>query len=56
MFAHVLVLLLAGSIIVSTPQNVAIIDTRKGVAMFRKLGIPVRVLVPAFGRHSLGRR
>lgn len=27
--------------IVSTPQNVAIIDTRKGVAMFRKLGIPV---------------
>lgn len=33
-----------GSVIVSTPQNVAIIDTRKGVAMFRKLGIPVRSL------------
>ncbi|GAA5997208.1 uncharacterized protein JCM10292_000098 [Rhodotorula paludigena] len=30
-----------GSVIVSTPQNVAIIDTRKGVAMFRKLGIPI---------------
>ncbi|KAM0793487.1 hypothetical protein ACM66B_000928 [Microbotryomycetes sp. NB124-2] len=32
---------LDGSVIVSTPQNVAIIDTRKGVAMFRKLGIPI---------------
>ncbi|SCV68327.1 BQ2448_448 [Microbotryum intermedium] len=30
-----------GSVIVSTPQNVAIIDTRKGVAMFRKVGIPI---------------
>ncbi|GAA5972752.1 hypothetical protein JCM11641_003004 [Rhodosporidiobolus odoratus] len=30
-----------GSVIVSTPQNVAIIDARKGVAMFRKLGIPI---------------
>ncbi|GAA5877222.1 hypothetical protein JCM16303_006205 [Sporobolomyces ruberrimus] len=30
-----------GSVIVSTPQNVALIDTRKGVAMFRKLDIPL---------------
>ncbi|SGY35864.1 BQ5605_C049g12457 [Microbotryum silenes-dioicae] len=30
-----------GSIVVSTPQNVAIVDTRKGVAMFRKVGIPI---------------
>ncbi|KAK4057684.1 hypothetical protein OIO90_001332 [Microbotryomycetes sp. JL221] len=30
-----------GSVIVTTPQSVAIIDTRKGVAMFRKLGIPI---------------
>ncbi|GAA5843916.1 hypothetical protein JCM11251_002247 [Rhodosporidiobolus azoricus] len=30
-----------GSVIVSTPQNVAIIDARKGVAMFRKMGIPI---------------
>ncbi|GAA5899491.1 uncharacterized protein JCM6883_005239 [Sporobolomyces salmoneus] len=30
-----------GSVIVSTPQNVALIDTRKGVAMFKKLGIPL---------------
>ncbi|ORY75710.1 P-loop containing nucleoside triphosphate hydrolase protein [Leucosporidium creatinivorum] len=30
-----------GSVIVTTPQDVAIIDTRKGVAMFRKIGIPI---------------
>ncbi|POY70055.1 hypothetical protein BMF94_6942 [Rhodotorula taiwanensis] len=30
-----------GSVIVSTPQSVALIDTRKGVATFRKLGIPI---------------
>lgn len=31
----------AGAVIVSTPQDVALIDVRKGVAMFRKMGIPV---------------
>ena len=30
-----------GAIIVSTPQDVALIDTRKGVNMFRKVEIPV---------------
>ncbi|BGP52666.1 hypothetical protein JCM8202v2_000222 [Rhodotorula sphaerocarpa] len=30
-----------GSVVVSTPQSVALIDTRKGVATFRKLGIPI---------------
>lgn len=30
-----------GAVVVSTPQDVALIDVRKGVAMFRKLGIPV---------------
>lgn len=32
--------------IVSTPQSVALIDTRKGVATFRKLGIPVGSCFP----------
>lgn len=32
---------LPGAVIVSTPQDVALIDVRKGVAMFRKVGIPV---------------
>ncbi|GAA93581.1 uncharacterized protein L969DRAFT_95773 [Mixia osmundae IAM 14324] len=30
-----------GAIIVSTPQDVAIVDARKGVAMFRKVGVPI---------------
>ncbi|KAK4696279.1 ATP-binding protein involved in chromosome partitioning, partial [Phenoliferia sp. Uapishka_3] len=30
-----------GAVIVSTPQDVAILDTRKGIAMFRKLAIPL---------------
>lgn len=31
-----------GAVIVSTPQDVALIDARKGVNMFRKINIPVR--------------
>lgn len=32
---------LAGAVIVSTPQDVALIDARKGLAMFRKTHVPV---------------
>jgi ATP-binding protein involved in chromosome partitioning len=32
---------MAGVIIVTTPQDVALIDARKGLHMFRKLGVPV---------------
>jgi len=32
----------AGAVIVSTPQDVALNDVRKGIAMFRKVDIPVR--------------
>lgn len=28
----------------STPQDVALADVRKGIAMFRKVGVPVRLL------------
>lgn len=30
-----------GAVIVSTPQDVALVDARKGVAMFKKVDIPV---------------
>jgi ATP-binding protein involved in chromosome partitioning len=33
-------------VIVSTPQDVALADVRKGIAAFHKLSIPVRSLVP----------
>ena len=32
---------LSGAVIVSTPQDLALIDARKGLAMFEKVGVPV---------------
>lgn len=32
---------MAGAVIVSTPQDIALIDARKGLAMFRKVNVPV---------------
>jgi ATP-binding protein involved in chromosome partitioning len=32
---------MAGVVIVSTPQNVAVLDARKGLRMFQQLGVPV---------------
>lgn len=34
-----------GAVIVSTPQDVALLDARKGVHMFRKVGVPVSRLM-----------
>jgi len=36
---------MAGAIIVTTPQDVALIDARKGLHMFHRLGVPVLGLV-----------
>jgi ATP-binding protein involved in chromosome partitioning len=36
---------LSGAIIVSTPQDLALIDARKGLAMFRKVSVPVLGIV-----------
>ena len=36
---------LAGAVIVSTPQDVALIDARRGVRMFEKVNVPVLGLV-----------
>jgi ATP-binding protein involved in chromosome partitioning len=51
---------LDGAIIVSTPQDIALIDARKGLAMFRKVEVPVFGIVenmsffccPACGHRS----
>jgi ATP-binding protein involved in chromosome partitioning len=32
---------LTGAVVVTTPQDVALIDARKGLAMFRKVNVPV---------------
>jgi ATP-binding protein involved in chromosome partitioning len=36
---------LAGAVIVSTPQDLALIDARRGIAMFRKVSVPVLGIV-----------
>lgn len=33
--------MLAGGLIVSTPQDVALLDARRGVKMFSKVNVPV---------------
>ncbi len=36
---------LTGAVIVSTPQDLALIDARRGVAMFRDVGVPILGLI-----------
>jgi ATP-binding protein involved in chromosome partitioning len=36
---------LAGAVIVSTPQDLALIDARRGIAMFRRVDVPVLGIV-----------
>eukprot|EP00850_Spirogloea_muscicola_P024743 SM001418S00774 [mRNA] locus=s1418:2:1571:- [translate_table: standard] len=51
---------LAGAIIVSTPQDVALSDARRGAAMFRQVNVPILGLVenmsyyvcPKCGEHA----
>lgn len=42
---------LSGAIIVSTPQDVALIDARKGLEMFRKVGVPILGMVQNMGLY-----
>ena len=41
----------AGAIIVSTPQDVALIDARKGIDMFNQLGTPIIGLIENMSTH-----
>jgi len=51
---------LTGAIIVSTPQDIALIDARKGIEMFRKVNVPIIGLIenmayyccPECGHHD----
>jgi ATP-binding protein involved in chromosome partitioning len=51
---------LSGAVIVSTPQDLALIDARKGLAMFRKVSVPVLGIIenmsyfvcPKCGEHA----
>lgn len=40
-----------GALIVTTPQDVALLDARKGIEMFRKVGVPVLGVVENMSTH-----
>jgi len=42
---------LDGAIIVSTPQDVALLDARKGIDMFKKLGTPIIGMIENMSTH-----
>lgn len=43
---------LAGAVIVSTPQDIALIDARKAVTMFEKVNVPILGLVENMSHYS----
>jgi ATP-binding protein involved in chromosome partitioning len=42
---------LAGAVIVTTPQDIALIDAKKGIEMFRKVDIPVLGIIENMATH-----
>ncbi len=42
---------LAGAIIVSTPQDIALLDARKGLEMFKKVSVPVLGMIENMSTH-----
>jgi len=42
---------LTGAVIVTTPQDIALIDARKGINMFQKVGVPILGIVENMAVH-----
>ena len=42
---------LTGAVIVTTPQDIALIDARKGLTMFEKVGVPILGIVENMAMH-----
>lgn len=42
---------LSGAVIVTTPQDVALLDARKGIEMFRKVGVPILGVAENMSSH-----
>ena len=42
---------LTGAVIVSTPQDIALLDARKGIKMFEKVGVPILGIVENMAVH-----
>ncbi len=45
---------LSGAVVVTTPQEVALIDARKGIAMFRQVGVPILGILENMSYHVCG--
>ncbi|WP_284615225.1 iron-sulfur cluster carrier protein ApbC [Aquabacterium humicola] len=43
---------LTGAVIVTTPQDIALLDAKKGVAMFEKVGVPILGLIENMAVYS----
>ena len=41
----------SGAVIVTTPQNIATLDARKGLAMFNKVAVPVLGIIENMSTH-----
>jgi len=42
---------MTGAVIVTTPQDIALLDARKGIAMFEKVGVPILGIVENMAVH-----
>lgn len=42
---------MTGSVVVTTPQDIALLDARKGIKMFEKVGVPILGLVENMAMH-----
>lgn len=42
---------LTGAVVVTTPQDIALLDARKGIRMFEKVGVPILGLVENMAMH-----
>lgn len=42
----------SGAVIITTPQDIALVDARKGLALFRKVGVPVLGVVENMSVHT----
>ncbi|MCC6201580.1 MAG: iron-sulfur cluster carrier protein ApbC [Gammaproteobacteria bacterium] len=46
---------LSGAVIVTTPQDIALLDARRGLKMFEKVGVPVLGIVENMSTHICGK-
>jgi len=42
---------LTGAVVVTTPQDIALLDARKGITMFQKVGVPILGIVENMAAH-----